>query len=76
MRHGWPRGILLAMTGERHIDYEALAQDALRGIVRTVLVRVAKSRLARQHHFYICLQHDGAGREHLAAAEGEDIPTR
>jgi hypothetical protein len=40
-------------TGERHIDYEALAQDAIRGIVRTVLGRVAKSGLPGQHHFYI-----------------------
>ncbi len=41
------------MTGERHIDYEALAQDALRKIVRAVLVRVAKSGLPGEHHFYI-----------------------
>jgi uncharacterized protein len=41
------------MTGERNIDYETLAQDALRGIVRTVLIHVAKSGLPGQHHFYI-----------------------
>jgi uncharacterized protein len=41
------------MTGEHNIDYETLAQDALRGIVRTVLIHVAKSGLPGQHHFYI-----------------------
>jgi hypothetical protein len=41
------------MTGEQHIDYDALAQHALRGIVRTVLIHAAKSGLPGQHHFYI-----------------------
>jgi uncharacterized protein len=41
------------MTGEHNIDYETLAQDALRGIVRTVLIHVARSGLPGQHHFYI-----------------------
>ena len=41
------------MTGEHNIDYETLAQDALRGIVRTVLIHVAKSGLPGLHHFYI-----------------------
>ncbi len=42
------------MTGEREIDYEALAQDAMRGIVRTVLLRVGElGRLPGEHHFYI-----------------------
>jgi hypothetical protein len=41
-------------TGEQHINYEALAQDAIRGIVRTVLGRVAKTgALPGNHHFYI-----------------------
>jgi hypothetical protein len=41
-------------TAEQHINYEALAQDAIRGIVRTVLGRVAKSgALPGNHHFYI-----------------------
>lgn len=41
------------MTGQE-IDYETLAQDALRGVVRTVLARVAKDgRLPGSHHFYI-----------------------
>jgi hypothetical protein len=42
------------MTGELQIDYEALAQEAMRGIVRTVLSRVAAlGRLPGDHHFYI-----------------------
>jgi uncharacterized protein len=41
-------------TSEQHINYEALAQDAIRGIVRTVLGRVAKTgALPGNHHFYI-----------------------
>jgi uncharacterized protein len=43
----------MTTTGEQHINYEALAQDAFRGIVRTVLTRVAKSGLPGNHHFYI-----------------------
>ena len=31
------------MTGEHTIDYEALAQDAMRGVVRTILTKVAKT---------------------------------
>jgi uncharacterized protein len=41
------------MTAEREIDYEALVQGAMRGIVRTILARVAKSGLPGEHHFYI-----------------------
>jgi uncharacterized protein len=41
------------MTGGPVIDYEALAQDAMRGIVRSVLMRVVKSGLPGDHHFYI-----------------------
>ncbi|MFN3869747.1 MAG: ClpXP protease specificity-enhancing factor SspB [Hyphomicrobiaceae bacterium] len=35
------------------IDYDALQQDAMRGLVRTVLGEVAKSGLPGDHHFYI-----------------------
>jgi hypothetical protein len=55
------RGILLAMTGEQHIDYETLAQDALRSIVRTVLLHAAKSGLPGQHHFYIAFKTTAPG---------------
>jgi uncharacterized protein len=41
------------MTVEGTIDYEALAQDAMRGVVRAVLERTAKSGLPGEHHFYI-----------------------
>jgi hypothetical protein len=42
------------MTGEFGIDYEALAQDAMRGIVRAALGRVAAlGRPPGEHHFYI-----------------------
>ena len=49
------------MTVERDIDYQALAQDAMRGIVRTVLTRVAKSGLPGEHHFYIAFKTDAPG---------------
>src|SRR5262249_39642885 len=48
-------------TGERHIDYEALAQDALRRIVRSVLMHVAKSGLPGNHHFYIAFNTNAPG---------------
>ena len=49
------------MTTEREIDYEALAQSAMRGIVRTVLTRVAKSGLPGEHHFYIAFKTGAPG---------------
>jgi uncharacterized protein len=36
-----------------HIRYDVLAQEALRGVVRTVLADVAKKGLPGEHHFYI-----------------------
>jgi len=36
-----------------HIRYDLLAQDALRGVVRTVLADAAKNGLPGEHHFYI-----------------------
>jgi hypothetical protein len=41
------------MTVESTIDYEGLAQEAMRGVVRKVLARTAKSGLVGDHHFYI-----------------------
>ena len=47
---------------ETKIDYESLAQDALRGVVRTVLARVAQGvQLPGNHHFYISLNTNGEG---------------
>jgi hypothetical protein len=36
-----------------HIRYDLLAQEALRGVVRTVLADAAKNGLPGDHHFYI-----------------------
>jgi hypothetical protein len=36
-----------------HIRYDLLTQDALRGVVRTVLQDVAQNGLPGEHHFYI-----------------------
>src|ERR1700687_2820279 len=36
-----------------HIRYDILAQEALRGVVRTVLTDAAKNGLPGDHHFYI-----------------------
>jgi uncharacterized protein len=41
------------MAADQEIDYEALVQGAMRGIVRTLLMRVGKSGLPGEHHFYI-----------------------
>lgn len=49
------------MREGQHIDYEALAQDAMRGIVRSVLVQVMKFGLLGDHHFYIAFDTQAAG---------------
>jgi len=41
------------MTAEQKIDYEALARDAMRGIVRAALMQTARAGLPGDHHFYI-----------------------
>lgn len=41
------------MTSDDIIDYDSLQQEALRGLVRNVLLDVAKNGLPGQHHFYI-----------------------
>ena len=38
---------------EDQIQYDVLAQEALRGVVRTVLRDVARTGLPGDHHFYI-----------------------
>lgn len=43
------------------IDYESLAQDAMRGVVRTVLARTAKNGLPGDHHFYISFDTQAPG---------------
>ena len=49
------------MAADQEIDYEALVQNAMRGIVRTLLVRVAKSGLPGEHHFYIAFNTGAPG---------------
>ena len=49
------------MPAEPTIDYETLAQDALRGLVRTVLLQTAKSGLPGEHHFYISFDTTATG---------------
>lgn len=49
------------MTAGQTIDYDALAQDALRGVVRTVLTAVAKTGLPGDHHFYISFDTQAPG---------------
>ena len=45
------------MTEERQIDYDSLLHDALRdaqrGVMRTILTKVAETGLPGEHHFYI-----------------------
>ncbi len=43
------------------IDYDALQQDALRGIVRAALQQIAKTGLPGEHHFYISFLTHGPG---------------
>jgi hypothetical protein len=49
------------MPAEPTIDYERLAQEAMRSIVRTVLTQAAKSGLPGDHHFYISFDTAGSG---------------
>jgi hypothetical protein len=49
------------MAAEPTIDYEALAQDAMRGVVRTVLTRAAKTGLPGEHHFYVSFDTGASG---------------
>ncbi len=49
------------MTVESTIDYEGLAQEAMRGVVRKVLARTVKSGLAGDHHFYISFDTEAPG---------------
>ena len=46
---------------DHHIRYDLLAQQALRGVVRTVLSDVAKNGLPGEHHFKITFNTVAAG---------------
>jgi hypothetical protein len=50
-----------------HIRYDILAQEALRGVVQTVLRDAAKNGLPGEHHFYITFE---------TQAEGVRLPSR
>src|SRR5262245_39605755 len=50
-----------------HIRYDILTQDALRGVVRTVLEDAARNGLPGQHHFYIAFD---------TRADGVKLPPR
>ncbi|MGQ0457074.1 MAG: SspB family protein [Hyphomicrobium sp.] len=41
------------MATEPTIDYEALQQEAMRGVVRAVLQQTVKNGLSGDHHFYV-----------------------
>lgn len=49
------------MAAESTIDYEVLAQNAMRGVVREVLMQAAKSGLPGNHHFYISFDTAASG---------------
>lgn len=41
------------MSNDAQIDYESLVQDAMRGVLKAILQKVAKTGLPGEHHFYI-----------------------
>jgi len=49
-----------AMTDDL-IRYDVIAQDALRGVIRTVLKAAAKDGLPGEHHFYITFSTHASG---------------
>jgi|SRR5215470_123265 len=50
-----------------HIRYDILAQEALRGVVHTVLMDTAKNGLPGDHHFYVTFE---------TRADGVRLPAR
>lgn len=46
---------------EDQIRYDVMTQDALRGVVRSVLRQIAKSGLPGEHHLYIAFETRGRG---------------
>jgi hypothetical protein len=49
------------MSGKDLIRYDLLVQDALKGVVRKVLIEAAKDGLPGEHHFYITFRTDFPG---------------
>jgi len=52
---------------EPYIDYEKLVKNALRGVVREILLVIDKKGLQGEHHYYISFK---------TTDEGVDIPKR
>lgn len=63
--------------GQDHIRYDILAQDALRGVIRKVLIEVAATgRLPGDHHFYITFLTNAPGvrlSQHLKSKYAEQM---
>jgi hypothetical protein len=51
----------ISRMSEDQIRYDVLANEAMRGIIRTVLQRVQKRGLPGEHHFYITFDTTAAG---------------
>lgn len=49
------------MNAGSSIDYDAMTQDALRGVVRAVLDQVARTGLPGDHHFYVAFSTQAPG---------------
>lgn len=49
------------MTSGQHIDYDALALEALRGVVKACLTQVSRTGLVGDHHFYIAFNTQAPG---------------
>ncbi|MFV0296253.1 MAG: SspB family protein [Hyphomicrobiaceae bacterium] len=48
-------------TAGQYIDYDALALEALRGVVKACLTQVARTGLVGEHHFYIAFDTQAPG---------------
>jgi hypothetical protein len=55
------RDQLAEMTARQHIDYDALALEALRGVVKACLAQVSETGLLGDHHFYIAFNTQAPG---------------
>jgi len=49
-----------AMSDDK-IEYDILALDAMRGVIRTVLLRVQKRGMPGEHHFFISFHTSAPG---------------
>ena len=55
------------------MDYQALVERAMKGVVRNVLLRVAEDGLPGEHHLYITFQTEHEGVE-IADRSYREIP--